>query len=224
MFSWWGSKTEPTAEAQKPAEAASESKLVDLDAQLDFSASESGGGMFSGITGFFKSATGWDSIEVSKVDQTLSETEGRAKATQEQRQKIWQQAVRFVGMDPISMMSLPIWAFEPTTFLQRMAEPFRYAEFLDKAAATEDPILRLANLAAFNVSILSLTERSGKPFNPILGETYEFVSKGPKTFKFLSEQVLEDHLLFFFCNPLIISSLTAGVSSPSNWCCPNFQR
>lgn len=188
MFSWWGgSKTEPTAEAQKPA-GATESKLVDLDMQLD-SSSESGGGMFSGITGFFKSATGWDSIEVSKVDQTLSETEGRAKATQEQRQKIWQQAVRFVGMDPISMMSLPIWAFEPTTFLQRMAEPFRYAEFLDKAAATEDPIMRLAHLAAFNVSILSLTERSGKPFNPILGETYEFVSKGPKPFKFLSEQV-----------------------------------
>lgn len=191
MFGWFsGSKTE---EPQKNAEVMkreADAAMVDPDDEgIDFSATSNEGGMLSGITGFFKSATGWDNIEVAKVDRTLSETEGRAKATQEQRQKIWQQAVRFVGMDPISMMSLPIWAFEPTTFLQRMAEPFFFVDFLHQAAETEDPIMRLAYLAAFNVSILSLTERSGKPFNPILGETYEYVSKGPKQFKFFSEQV-----------------------------------
>jgi hypothetical protein len=85
------------------------------------------------------------------------------------------------------MTSLPIWIFEPTSFLQRMAEPFLYANFLQKAAEAEEPIHRLAWLAAFNVAILSNTERSGKPFNPILGETFEFVA--PSGFKFLAEQV-----------------------------------
>lgn len=194
MFSsWFGGKSETTDEKAPTSDA----QLVDLDESLDSSASSGGaggGGFLSGITGMFgggggASGGGWDSIEVAKVDHALSETEGRASATKEQRQKIWQQAIRFVGMDPISMMSLPIWAFEPTTFLQRMAEPYAFVDFLNKAAETSDPIERLANLATWSVAMLSLTERSGKPFNPILGETYEYVSKGPKQYKFLAEQV-----------------------------------
>lgn len=48
--------------------------------------------------------------------------------------------------------------------------------------------MRLAYVAAFKFSVLSNTvDRSKrKPFNPLLGETFEFISESNK-YKFLSE-------------------------------------
>jgi len=140
-----------------------------------------------GVKKYLKSFLGLEQLEVSKSDNAMTDTEGRSKATKEEKSNLWMQVYRFVGMDPISMLSLPIWIFEPTTFLQRMAEPFVYADYLYRCSESEDPLHRLLMLAAFNVSIVSLTERSGKPFNPILGETFEYVS--PRGFKYLAEQV-----------------------------------
>jgi hypothetical protein len=37
--------------------------------------------------------------------------------------------------------------------------------------------------------VINATQNSGKPFNPILGETFEYVDKKADNFQFLAEQV-----------------------------------
>ena len=63
-----------------------------------------------------------------------------------------------------------------------------YNNVLDTALdEASDSLRRLAKVAAYSATFLTVLERSNtKPFNPLLGETYEFFSKG---FKFIAEQV-----------------------------------
>ncbi|PXF43424.1 Oxysterol-binding protein-related protein 2B [Gracilariopsis chorda] len=78
----------------------------------------------------------------------------------------------------ISQIAVPVFFNEPISFLQRLAEDIEYHHLLDKAAqphlaATPD---RAALVAAFIVSqYASTADRASKPFNPLLGETYELV-------------------------------------------------
>mmetsp|Transcript_14051 Transcript_14051/g.14096 ORF Transcript_14051/g.14096 Transcript_14051/m.14096 type:complete len:138 (+) Transcript_14051:841-1254(+) len=84
-------------------------------------------------------------------------------------------------------MSVPVYFNEPLSFLQKFSEDLTYSELLTKAASCEDSTLRLAYIACFAVSGYSTTQnRIAKPFNPILGETFEFEKDG---FKLISEQV-----------------------------------
>lgn len=56
-----------------------------------------------------------------------------------------------------------------------------------KNGAKESPALRLATCAVFGIAQLGMNKnRFKKPFNPILGETYEFVNSD---FRFIAEQV-----------------------------------
>ncbi|CAG0914541.1 unnamed protein product [Notodromas monacha] len=58
--------------------------------------------------------------------------------------------------------------------LQRIAESLEYGYLLDKADQADDAILRMELLMAFCVSCLSSSkDRSLKPFNPVLGETFQ---------------------------------------------------
>jgi hypothetical protein len=64
---------------------------------------------------------------------------------------------------------------EPLSFLQRITENVYYSELLNKAS---EPGLsackRMEYIAAFAISnISSNIDRLSKPFNPLLGETYE---------------------------------------------------
>lgn len=91
------------------------------------------------------------------------------------RQALWKQLLSVVGMDVMNLrLSLPIWVFEPTTALSRMAEMFQYSNLLDRAAKEKDPVLRDALVAAFLVSAFAHTERVRKPFNPVQGESMFF--------------------------------------------------
>lgn len=96
-----------------------------------------------------------------------------------------------VGKD-LSTISMPVSANEPTSLLQRAAEQFEYSQLLDKAANATDALERLIYVTAFAISPNSNTrvkERSiRKPFNPMLGETYELVH-GDRAFRFISEKV-----------------------------------
>lgn len=87
-------------------------------------------------------------------------------------------------------MSMPVTMNEPLSALQRLCEELQYAELLNEANELEDPYDRMVQVAAFAVSAYSGTQyRAGnKPFNPILGETYECVRED-KGFKFVAEQV-----------------------------------
>ncbi|EGG13889.1 oxysterol binding family protein [Cavenderia fasciculata] len=70
--------------------------------------------------------------------------------------------------------SLPIGLFEPRSFLEKLTDTWCYApQYLPKAAATSDPVERLKLVVSFTVAGLHLTSTLSKPFNPLLGETFQ---------------------------------------------------
>jgi hypothetical protein len=71
-----------------------------------------------------------------------------------------------------------------------MCEELEYSELLDKAAEVDDPYERMVCIAAFAVSSYgsSYFRAGSKPFNPLLGETYECIRED-KGFRFIAEQV-----------------------------------
>ncbi|TPX15738.1 uncharacterized protein E0L32_000072 [Thyridium curvatum] len=83
-----------------------------------------------------------------------------------------------VGKD-LSTISMPVSANEPLSLLQRTAEQMEYAHLLNEAAKQKNPRDRLLYVAAFAVTYFSngrAKERAiRKPFNPLLGETFELV-------------------------------------------------
>jgi ankyrin repeat protein len=93
-----------------------------------------------------------------------------------------------VGKD-MTKMTLPVSFNEPTSLLYRCAEDMEYADLLDLAADRTDSIERLLYVAAFAASEYASTiGRVAKPFNPLLGETFEYV-RPDKNYRFFIEQV-----------------------------------
>ncbi|XP_048101644.1 oxysterol-binding protein-related protein 7-like isoform X1 [Alosa alosa] len=94
-----------------------------------------------------------------------------------------------VGKD-LSRISMPVALNEPVNFLQRVSEELEYSELLDIANRTDDPYERMVYVAAFSISGYAwATWRSNyKPFNPVLGETYENI-RDDRGFRYVSEQV-----------------------------------
>lgn len=71
---------------------------------------------------------------------------------------------------------MPVFLCEPLSFLERLSENAQYSYLIDKALQySDDPFKRMECIAAFAASPCSSIERLSKPFNPILGETYELV-------------------------------------------------
>ena len=89
------------------------------------------------------------------------------------RKAMWSQLKDLVGADIMSKFSIPIFLMEPISVLQKISENMQYCELLDKACDEEEEFMRLAYVAALAVSVYSSNERTKKPFNPILGETWE---------------------------------------------------
>ena len=97
-----------------------------------------------------------------------------------------------VGKD-FTTIAMPVSANEPLSLLQRAAEQLEYSGLLDNAASpTSTTVERLLYVSAFAISSLSanrVKERAvRKPFNPMLGETYELVRED-RGFRFLAEKV-----------------------------------
>lgn len=79
---------------------------------------------------------------------------------------------------------------EPLSMLQRLTEDLEYHELLDKAARCDSSLEQLCLVAAFSVSSYSTTvHRTAKPFNPLLGETYELDRQEDFGYRSLCEQV-----------------------------------
>ncbi|KAB7494228.1 Oxysterol-binding protein-related protein 1 [Armadillidium nasatum] len=86
---------------------------------------------------------------------------------------LWSVLRQCIGKE-LSKITMPIVFNEPLSFLQRMSEYMEYAWLLDKADAAPDPVQRMQYVTAFALSgLASNWERLGKPFNPLLGETFE---------------------------------------------------
>ncbi len=84
-------------------------------------------------------------------------------------------------------MTIPVEFNEPISMLQKISEIMEYEEFLVKANNEQDPQKRYLYIIAFSIAQYKTTEfRLSKPFNPILGETFEIKNK---KFLYFSEQV-----------------------------------
>ncbi|KAK2190624.1 hypothetical protein NP493_74g05044 [Ridgeia piscesae] len=84
---------------------------------------------------------------------------------------------------------MPVIFNEPLSFLERIAEYMEYTSLVEQAAACDDPVERLELVTAFAVSATASNwDRLGKPFNPLLGETYE-LEREDLGFKIVCEQV-----------------------------------
>lgn len=84
-----------------------------------------------------------------------------------------------LGKD-LSGITMPITSNEPLSFLQKYSECYEYAGLLNEAAnIPEEDGSRLLKVACFAISYLSSyrskTRSLRKPFNPLLGETFELV-------------------------------------------------
>ncbi|XP_058038090.1 oxysterol-binding protein-related protein 3 isoform X4 [Ahaetulla prasina] len=102
---------------------------------------------------------------------------------------LWNILRNNIGKD-LSKVSMPVGLNEPLNTLQKLCEELEYSELLDKAAFTPNPFERMVYVAAFAVSAYasSYYRAGSKPFNPVLGETYECIRED-KGFQFFSEQV-----------------------------------
>ncbi|AEO65645.1 e1ae8b9e-ad33-44f9-b80b-633f22e78812 [Thermothielavioides terrestris] len=114
----------------------------------------------------------------------------RLKMDADNRPKIslWSILKSMVGKD-MTKMTLPVSFNEPTSLLYRCCEDMEYADLLDLAADRADSLERLLYVAAFAASEYASTiGRVAKPFNPLLGETFEYV-RPDKNYRFFIEQV-----------------------------------
>ncbi|XP_017551414.1 oxysterol-binding protein-related protein 7 isoform X1 [Pygocentrus nattereri] len=94
-----------------------------------------------------------------------------------------------IGKD-LSRVSMPAALNEPVNLLQRLCEELEYSELLDIANRTDDPYQRMVYIAAFAISGYATAQYRNryKPFNPVLGETFECVRED-RGFRYISEQV-----------------------------------
>ncbi|XP_078807173.1 oxysterol-binding protein-related protein 7 isoform X5 [Oryzias latipes] len=94
-----------------------------------------------------------------------------------------------IGKD-LSRVSMPVLLNEPLCLLQRLSEELEYSELLDMANHIDDPYERMVYVAVFSISGYAWASWRNryKPFNPVLGETYENVRED-RGFHFISEQV-----------------------------------
>lgn len=110
---------------------------------------------------------------VAVVNKVNRKRRTRIKEKPNHSVNLWSIMKNCIGKD-LSKIPMPVNFNEPISMLQRLTEDYEYSELLDRAALCTDPCEQLAYVAAFTVSSYSTTiNRTGKPFNPLLGETYE---------------------------------------------------
>uniref|UniRef100_A0AAQ5Z2I5 Oxysterol-binding protein n=1 Tax=Amphiprion ocellaris TaxID=80972 RepID=A0AAQ5Z2I5_AMPOC len=102
---------------------------------------------------------------------------------------LWSIMKNCIGKE-LSKIPMPVNFNEPISMLQRLSEDLEYHELLDKAAKCQSSLEQMCYVAAFSVSSYSTTvHRTGKPFNPLLGETYELDRQRESGYRSLCEQV-----------------------------------
>ncbi|XP_051994192.1 oxysterol-binding protein 1-like isoform X1 [Xyrauchen texanus] len=102
---------------------------------------------------------------------------------------LWSIMKNCIGKE-LSKIPMPVNFNEPLSMLQRLSEDLEYSELLDRAAKCKSSLEQMCYVAAFTVSSYSTTvHRTGKPFNPLLGETFELDRVQESGYRSLCEQV-----------------------------------
>ncbi|XP_073052746.1 oxysterol-binding protein-related protein 1C-like [Primulina eburnea] len=114
---------------------------------------------------------------------------------------LWSMIKDNIGKD-LTKVCLPVYFNEPLSSLQKCFEDLEYSFLIDRAyewGKKGNDLMRILNLAAFAVSGYASTEgRNCKPFNPLLGETYE-ADYPDKGLRFFSEKV-SHHPMIVACH------------------------
>eukprot|EP00262_Sarcandra_glabra_P009759 TRINITY_DN2431_c0_g1_i1.p1 TRINITY_DN2431_c0_g1~~TRINITY_DN2431_c0_g1_i1.p1 ORF type:complete len:812 (+),score=126.22 TRINITY_DN2431_c0_g1_i1:187-2622(+) len=114
---------------------------------------------------------------------------------------LWSMIKDNIGKD-LTKVCLPVYFNEPLSSLQKCYEDLEYSFLIDRAyewGKRGNGLMRILNLAAFAVSGYASTEgRNCKPFNPLLGETYE-ADYPDKGLRFFSEKV-SHHPMIVACH------------------------
>lgn len=155
-------------------------------ASIASSLSNFGSAMTKSVNGL----AGHEGLEVINPEGGTEDGEEEASKgrwKQEDRDSYWKMMQKYIGSDVTSMVTLPVLIFEPMTMLQKMAELMEYSHLLDLADQCEDPHMRMVYVVSWFISVYYSFERPWKPFNPILGETYEMVNHNGATL--IAEQV-----------------------------------
>ncbi|CAN3362288.1 oxysterol-binding protein homolog 1 [Diutina catenulata] len=101
---------------------------------------------------------------------------------------LWGILKSMIGKD-MTRMTLPVSFNEPSSLLQRLVEDVECSYLLDTACQYDDSVLRLIYVATFAASEYASTiDRIAKPFNPLLGETFEYC-RPDKNYRLIAEQV-----------------------------------
>ncbi|XP_035842983.1 oxysterol-binding protein-related protein 2A isoform X4 [Helianthus annuus] len=112
-------------------------------------------------------------------------------AEKEKGVNLWSLIKDNIGKD-LTRVCLPVYFNEPISSLQKCFEELEYSYLLDQAyyhGKEGNSLQRILNVAAFAVSGYASSEgRHCKPFNPLLGETYE-ADYPEKGVRFFSEKV-----------------------------------
>lgn len=126
---------------------------------------------------------------VAVVNKKGRQRRTRIKEKPNHSVNLWSIMKNCIGKD-LSKIPMPVNFNEPISMLQRLTEDYEYTDLLDKAATCTDPCEQLAYVAAFTISSYATTiNRTGKPFNPLLGETYECDRTDDLGWRCIAEQV-----------------------------------
>ncbi|KAL1565236.1 Oxysterol-binding protein-related protein 1D, variant 2 [Salvia divinorum] len=135
-----------------------------------------------------EAGAGVKTIEFPCVKRRASLPEPKEK---EKPVGLWSIIKDNIGKD-LSGVCLPVYFNEPLSSLQKCFEDLEYSYLVDQAlewGKQDNHLMRILNVAAFAVSGYASTEgRQCKPFNPLLGETYE-ADYPDQGLRFFSEKV-----------------------------------
>ncbi|NXB89757.1 OSBP1 protein, partial [Vidua chalybeata] len=124
-----------------------------------------------------------------QVEDTKKEKRTRIPYKPNYSLNLWSIMKNCIGKE-LSKIPMPVNFNEPLSMLQRLTEDLEYHELLDRAARCESSLEQLCYVAAFTVSSYSTTVfRTSKPFNPLLGETFELDRLEENGYRSLCEQV-----------------------------------
>eukprot|EP00210_Caulerpa_lentillifera_P001647 g1583.t1 len=147
-------------------------------------------------------------ISTEKLEQWLKEN-GRPQSRRdrlpqpiekEKKVGLWSIIKECIGKD-LTKICLPVYFNEPISALQRSCEELEYADLLNEAVKhPPGSIQRLVYISTWAISGYGGTVgRTTKPFNPLLGETFEFVNP-EKGYRFIGEKVVHHPTIFsFYC-------------------------
>ncbi|KAL1556280.1 Oxysterol-binding protein-related protein 2A [Salvia divinorum] len=199
---WSTTESSDDVEKQELDEVSDEEEVHFFDANEYFSEHTSGSGskdvdqMDGGLSLGYQTndvckADGMENVITPKYPKVERRKKLPDPVEKEKGVSLWSMIKDNIGKD-LTRVCLPVYFNEPISSLQKCFEDLEYSHLLDQAykhGKSGNSLMRILNVAAFAVSGYASSEgRHCKPFNPLLGETYE-ADYPEKGIRFFSEKV-----------------------------------